>query len=62
MIKVIHASSIFRSVDEEVAKSTYEGDGFCVELGDCKIVDSYGCARSLNHNVIRFNLKFKCTD
>jgi hypothetical protein len=62
MIKVIHASSIFGSADEEVAKPAYEGDGFCTKLGDCKIVDSYGCARSLNHNVIRLDFKFKCTD
>jgi hypothetical protein len=55
MIKVIYASSIFGSVDEEITKPAYQGDGFCAELGDCKLVDSYGCARKPNHNVIRFN-------
>ena len=60
MIKVIFASSIFGSVDEEVAKPAYQGDGFCVELGDSKLVHSYGCARKPNHNFIRFSLRFKC--
>jgi hypothetical protein len=62
MIKVIHASSNSGLVDEEVAKPAYEGDGFCAKLRDCKIVDSYKCVRSQNHNNIRFDLKFKCTD
>jgi hypothetical protein len=62
MIKVIFASSISGVVDEEVAKSAYQGDGFCAELGDCKLVDSCGCARKPNHNVIRLNLRFNCTN
>jgi hypothetical protein len=60
MIKVIHASLISRAVNEEVPKPAYKADGFCAEIEDCKI-DSYKCARSLNHKIIRFNIKFKCT-